>query len=683
MTQLNRHKTIRVMNIIFLLFLVMTSLTSCQEVCYFQDETALTTDNSTLETLNQVSIVPNGRYVKIGDAQNSSFRNIDIPLLVVKDITGLLSINTYKSVYLGDQANIIIPSFNILYAVGNYVNQCNIATTRSTDNIFYFNGSIANLLKDKSKVGNNSYYNMHATNFYGFPLFSNDQNQKNIFLEDILLVDLYNNNSLQNISLLQKCSVIINILPKDFKFALGSQFLKEAPIVNKISLDYKGPETKITNFGKNTKINNSFNKMDGKFASDIYATITTNRYSNEIQTNIMGILNVQTSLTTTKEKGSSISGYLSWFFNYIVVTAQLASNELYNTLVKRLNIVVSAMLSIYISISGISYLAGLSQMTQKDFMTKAIKIGIVILVMQGGNITIYSSESSNEAPIYIYFMSFFINALRDVFGFIQNTGAIRTAEEASAFLEPLMKTFHVFYNGAIWSKLLLGIVTVIGVFVIVYAIIIVIEYTIITLKVVVTFIICTIMTYILFSMAPIFISFILFERTKGFFQSWVKLILSLTMQPIFVIIAFFILNELILTEFLFLLTDPICWERTNLPIELSLSSFIPILKQLLNFVPFDLSIKLNNLYWFGYKNQIAFIASCIIIFIYVKCMRGIIDFCAIMAEKITIGTMRNANVMSTENANQFDPGVEKAANKFKARVKKGYNSAANSDNSSA
>jgi type IV secretory pathway VirB6-like protein len=676
MQQIKNNKLSRILHFVTLLSLALI-LSNCNKTCWFKEDIE-NNGTSTISAVNPPILfsATDNSAINIGTATNRA--NSPVPdELEVAYITGLISFNTFMN---PPTSNNISLSNNILLYSKN--NQCTVAQNSITTG-FIYSGTIASMLATYKGI---TISDLTNKTFFGTKLYYGSDSY---FAKTITLggFEASNNNffSFSSNKKNNDCQGSTYLVPKPIKgesFSFGSSFV-EGHNDPKVSFTYS-----ISNVIKKNKvltmgstINNSFSKPQNKTTRQIYPSEDISailQITDSNQNNVMGGFSLQTKTILTNK--SPISKAIKNFSQTITTMAKRTSDIIFDNLVRNLNTVISAMLSIYISISGIAYLGGLAQMTQKDFLTKAIKIGIVILVMQSGNVTIFNEDSGNSSPLYIYFMSFFINALKSIFSFIADHDITNTADEVTVFVDPLIESVKIFLTSAVWTKLLFGIVTMLGLFLFFYCVIIIFTYTIITLKVIVSFLVCIIMMYLLFSLAPIFISFILFEKTKSFFESWVKLLLSLTLQPIFVVIAFYILNDLIINQLLFLLNDPICWEATNIPIALNLNLIIPELSSLTRFIPFNIidlidKIPLGNLYWFQYENQAAFISSCIIIFIYIKSMGSIIDFCAILAEKITLGTMYSGNIMGSSTADKFDPGLSKGFDKISNKASKSFNEA--------
>ncbi len=105
--------------------------------------------------------------------------------------------------------------------------------------------------------------------------------------------------------------------------------------------------------------------------------------------------------------------------------------------------------------------------------------------------------------------------------------------------------FHQLFNHVIWTKIWAMICTsLVGVFLAILIIISIIAYIICVMRVVTIYLISIITLCILFLLAPIFVSFILFEKTSKLFRSWINNMLSMAFQPIFAFAAIALLHEI-------------------------------------------------------------------------------------------------------------------------------------------
>jgi len=105
--------------------------------------------------------------------------------------------------------------------------------------------------------------------------------------------------------------------------------------------------------------------------------------------------------------------------------------------------------------------------------------------------------------------------------------------------------FHQLFNNAIWTKIwALTCTSLVGILIAILMIVAIISYLICALRVIVTYLYSMITLCVLFILAPIFISFMLFEKTSKLFRSWINNMISMVFQPLFAFTALAILHQL-------------------------------------------------------------------------------------------------------------------------------------------
>lgn len=247
---------------------------------------------------------------------------------------------------------------------------------------------------------------------------------------------------------------------------------------------------------------------------------------------------ISTIVTNIRNILNSVSGSL---FNHIA-----GDNGFRQTL--------QALATVYIAFYGVMFVGGMVQITMFDFVVRCIKIGFIATLMSGSawywfNITVvqFFNDGTDQ----------FINAISSaVLGIAApaNAGPFYVIDAALTLMVSaktavtLMAMFFTPPYGPIF-----GILLVLGLSTFMKAI----------LTAATTYLMALIVKALLFGLAPIFLSFVLFARTRYLFDGWLNQIVNATLQPImlFTFLGFFI--TLIGVAISNIFTTPVCWTEWN------------------------------------------------------------------------------------------------------------------------
>ena len=216
------------------------------------------------------------------------------------------------------------------------------------------------------------------------------------------------------------------------------------------------------------------------------------------------------------------------------------------------------MLVLYIIIYALAFLAGATEITVADIVTRVLKIGVIL--------TLFSETSWTFFNQYLF--NFFIagsdTLLTNVIGSTSQVGNV------FGFIDPI---FDKFTNDRVWALLaiqLLQIHTGLTFFALmtIYGILLFFRAA---LEVIVSYCLAFLGLAIMVSLAPFFIVLILFERTRSMFDNWLSLMFSYMISPT-ILMIFFLLIDQIMTEQIASLVIRACWD-TLIPIKIGLNLF--------------------------------------------------------------------------------------------------------------
>ncbi len=227
---------------------------------------------------------------------------------------------------------------------------------------------------------------------------------------------------------------------------------------------------------------------------------------------------------------------------------------------------VRALMALSIVLFAFQFMTGITSITHREFFNLSLKMAFIITMIGPTSWDFFSTYlfaffiSGTDNLIWI--MSNNINELvvsttptmiveatgnagsdqgRSVFGFLNNTLTILFSKESNIKLQALFVSFPI-------GPALAGIMYV-GIFFFLFALI----------KAILSYLIAIIMTALLIFMAPIFICFILFERTKTIFDKWLRQLVGYSLQPIFIFMVLAIFNVFIILSLYSILNFTACY----------------------------------------------------------------------------------------------------------------------------
>lgn len=196
---------------------------------------------------------------------------------------------------------------------------------------------------------------------------------------------------------------------------------------------------------------------------------------------------------------------------------------------------IQASLVLYITVYGIMFLLGMVQNTKADAMIRIIKIAFVLALctdtswkLFGQNLFDLFVRTTNQL-IFYFSNNFTGNFETDkTFVFLDRTvGVILTREF-------WLRMLALLFAGPVGWLFMSLILWATGVF---FAAV---------MEAMMTYLMIVIAIGLLLSIAPIFIAFILFQRTKQIFEGWLKMIVSFALRPMFIFASLAFLNEVLM-----------------------------------------------------------------------------------------------------------------------------------------
>lgn len=237
-------------------------------------------------------------------------------------------------------------------------------------------------------------------------------------------------------------------------------------------------------------------------------------------------------------------GVLSGLVDLVTSTLAASTENIYTNLIPTLGYIRFVLIS-YIIFIGIGFLIGSIEMTQKELVIRILKIALVLQVA--------TSETS---------WNFFNNYFFQIFtgGVDEITGMLAFGSNNADGFAKLDQILNEFFSLKTFYKVSAIIFTNVSgffFFFIFYFVAVIAAYA--AVRATIMYIVCYTVISTLIIVAPIFIPFILFEKTKHFFSEWLKYLMSFFIQPIIIIAFAFFICEFVLNQMYYILGIRVCW----------------------------------------------------------------------------------------------------------------------------
>jgi type IV secretion system protein VirB6 len=286
--------------------------------------------------------------------------------------------------------------------------------------------------------------------------------------------------------------------------------------------------------------------------------------------------------------------------------------------------VAQILLTLYVVLYGLYFLAGGVQISLNDLVSRVVKIALVVGVM--------SEESWN----------FFNDNLFNVFLkgsdylIVNVVGASSSSTNIFGFLDPI---FERYGQEEYWGMILIYLVHLHnGLFIIaIFLIIGTLDFLKSALEVVVNYIIAILTICVLISIAPIFIVLMLFAQTRHLFDNWLSLLFNFALQPTILLLMILLMDQVIANQ-LRQVVVPLCWQIL-IPFEFQLDlSFLGLGKQdfeleFLPGIPFFTSVR--GVFQDMGQSYYRVINSTLVFFVFAKMAKGMSGYVTELVNTLT------------------------------------------------
>jgi type IV secretory pathway VirB6-like protein len=211
---------------------------------------------------------------------------------------------------------------------------------------------------------------------------------------------------------------------------------------------------------------------------------------------------------------------------------------------------VKALATLYIAIYGILFTVGMMQSSVTDFTIRGVKLGIVAMLLQPGSWSYFSG----------YVVTFFNQGTDDLINIFTSiaVGGVSVAGD------PPFKALDDVLTKALSTKMVVTVMAIFttGIYGLLLGFLLVAclgSFIKSIFQAMLIYLMALVLKTVLFGIAPIFISFILFARTKPLFDGWLNQIISASLQPVLLFAFFGFFAKLIEGLINKTLAAPVCW----------------------------------------------------------------------------------------------------------------------------
>ena len=293
-------------------------------------------------------------------------------------------------------------------------------------------------------------------------------------------------------------------------------------------------------------------------------------------------------------RGISGSGECTNFFNYI-----------------------KGLLSLYIMIYGMMFLLGMVQISQTDLVMRVVKIAFVAGLLNDTTFDFFRTY------VFDFVTGFTDDIIANMAGYSIFSGSTTISNPFMFLNEVMTKIFlSSTFIAQILALLSMGINGVIYFILIIVCLGIVV---IVLLRSIAVYLMAFMAITVLIGLTPLFLTFILFERTFYLFDNWVKFMFRYMLEPVILLAGIIILTQLFTIYLDFVIGYSVCW-KCAIPLKIPFPSVQGV-------TPAFLDVELFCFNWFapwGFDHRSSQMGlnmqNMVVLIMIVYCMWGYLDF---------------------------------------------------------
>ncbi|MGI4775692.1 MAG: type IV secretion system protein [Janthinobacterium lividum] len=311
---------------------------------------------------------------------------------------------------------------------------------------------------------------------------------------------------------------------------------------------------------------------------------------------------------------------------------------------------IKAMLTIYIILYAAMFLLGIVQITQQDLVIRVVKIAIVAGLMNQQTFEFFN----------IYIFNFVTNFSDQIISDIPGYNTFLSDGQVSnpfSFLDSLMT--KIFFSQTFMAQLLallsMGISGMLYFVIVLIALMIVV---ITVLRAITIYLMAFMAIALLIGLAPLFLTFVLFDYTRYLFDNWVKFTFRYMIEPTILLAGVIILTQLFTIYLDFVIGYSVCW-KCALPIKIPFPSIPGLNTSFINselfciswFAPWGFDFR-SGMMGINMQHMIALV-------IISYCIYGYTDLSGKIVTKLTGGI--GANSSATQIGTSMSSAIEQSA----------------------
>jgi type IV secretory pathway VirB6-like protein len=297
--------------------------------------------------------------------------------------------------------------------------------------------------------------------------------------------------------------------------------------------------------------------------ADCYSDkICANTSSLDAKGNYKVVVRVQN--TDDIDSSHIINSFISPFLNFLDGTdtnsgfverayKNIVQNDLFINLVQLFSV-------LFVTIYGIAYFMGISEMNKSQILKMVIKFGIIYFLVSPDSwywYKLFFVDSFKDGMDYIIFlMSVTFDRDIEILNAIDNNDF----SDKSLLFKSSDRMFQLLFNNTIHIKILALIFK--NYFGIVYVIFIywsIFTYIKTFFAAICFYIIAQVQISVLLIFGPIFITFLFFSRTASLFRNWYENLLGLSLQQVFIVLFLSFFNNIIYEIIKMNFNYMVCW----------------------------------------------------------------------------------------------------------------------------
>jgi type IV secretion system protein VirB6 len=275
------------------------------------------------------------------------------------------------------------------------------------------------------------------------------------------------------------------------------------------------------------------------------------------------------------------------------------------------------MLILYIMLYGMMFLMGMVKISQNDLVIRVIKVGLVAGLINDSTFEFFNSY------VFDFVTGFSDDIMANMSGYSTFSGNT-SVSNPFMFLDAVMT--KIFFSSTFAAQMMaLLSMGLNGVFYFILLFVCMGIIIIVAFRAIAVYLMAFMAIAVLIGLAPLFLTFILFERTWYLFDNWVKFMTRYMLEPIIMLAGIIILTQLFTIYLDYVVGYSVCW-KCAIPIK------IPF-PQIDGITPAFLDVELFCINWFapwGFDHRSSSMGmnmqNMVVLLMIAYCMWGYIDF---------------------------------------------------------